>query len=642
MALSPESTEPTEPTVRSEPAKAAEPAAPAGTGGNPFAPRPLPAVQRLSRAVLVAAAGLVTVTLLAVAFLATPRPLPHAAPLSRPPATGDPGFLQRPPGNLPAARPELTEQEFLRRLLARGPQAGGGAGGAGGAGARPWGAAGGPGANGAGGGTGAEGAYGAGGYGASDPFAGPDGAGLAGGRQASGSAPLNLNPPPAPPRDLRREAFLRALNAPLTQAVPAAPGRSGAAGPAWPPLPSPEALGLEDPGLGGGAGLGGDAGAGAETPGPEEAASEGAGAAPPLAAHGGYVPGRSPLAAPPLAPVRPGGAGGPLYAKGGPGGAAAAGSQGWATPSGAAAAGTQGWAAPNGAAAAGTQGWATPTGAAAAGAPGWAAAAPAAAGGSGFGVDGRRAEGAGAGAGSRGGAAGPAGVEGGAGGGAFAAFRAGEGLSSRVPEKNLILPAGTVVPALLLTAVNSDLPGPLMAQVSRDVYDLAQRRVVLARGARLLGRYENQVAVGQRRLLVAWTRLQLLDGTLVELPGLPGADRGGAAGLPARVENHLLRVFGDAVLLSLLSVGADLSQPPSRSLVVTPSAGSVAGAAVGQQLADAGTQLLRRDLSIQPTLRLPAGTPLTVFVNGDLAIPGGGAGAGGAEGGGWPAPGGRP
>jgi type IV secretory pathway VirB10-like protein len=172
-----------------------------------------------------------------------------------------------------------------------------------------------------------------------------------------------------------------------------------------------------------------------------------------------------------------------------------------------------------------------------------------------------------------------------------------------------------------------------MAQVSRDVYDLAQRTVVLARGTRLLGRYDNQVAVGQRRLLVAWTRMQLLDGRLIELAGLPGADPGGAAGLPARVQNHLLRVFGDAVLLSLLSVGADLSQPPSRNLVVTPSAGSVAAAAVGQQLSDAGTQLLRRDLSIQPTLRLPAGTPLTVFVNADLAVaaPAGGAAAGAAR-----------
>jgi type IV secretory pathway VirB10-like protein len=564
--------------------EATEQTGPAGKPGNPpapFAPRPLPAVQRLSRAVLVVAAGLVTLTLLAVAFLATPRPLPHAQSLSRPPATGDPGFLQRPPGSLPAPRPELTEQEFLRRILERGPQ---GAGGTGGAGGRPWGAGGGPGADGT---YGANGAYGA------DPFAGPDGAGLAAGRQPGGAAPLNLNPPPPPPRDLRHEAFLRALSAPLTQAVPAAPGRSGASAPAWPPLPSPEALGFED------AGLGGDgSSSGAEQLPPEEPATEGARASPPPQGRGSYAPARATLAAPPLAPVRPGGAGGPFYAK-----AAAAG--------------------------------------AAAGTPGWAAAGTVAAGGSSFSADGRRGAGSGAGAGTRAGAAVPSMLDAGAAGEVFAASGAGDDLTSRAQEKKPVLPAGTVVPALLLTEVNSDLPGPLMAQVSRDVYDLRQRGVVLARGARLLGRYENQVAVGQRRLLVAWTRLQLLDGTLIELPGLPGADSGGAAGLPARVQNHLLRVFGDAVLLSLLSVGADLSQPPSRSLVVTPSAGSVAGAAVGQQLSEAGTQLLRRDLSIQPTLRLPAGTPLTVFVNADLPLPASTAGAAGAPAA-MPPPGERP
>jgi type IV secretory pathway VirB10-like protein len=205
-------------------------------------------------------------------------------------------------------------------------------------------------------------------------------------------------------------------------------------------------------------------------------------------------------------------------------------------------------------------------------------------------------------------------------GAAAAPFVAGPWQRGAVLPRAPVLPAGTVIAALLLTAVNSDLPGPLMAQVSRDVYDLHQRAVILPRGTRLLGRYENRVAVGQRRLLVAWTRLQLLDGTLLELPGLPGNDGGGGAGIPARAENHLLRVFGDAVLLSLLSAGAELAQPPPRSLVSAPSAGSVASAAVGQQLSDVGLQLLRRDLSIQPTLRLPAGTPLTVFVNADLPL----------------------
>jgi type IV secretion system protein TrbI len=184
-----------------------------------------------------------------------------------------------------------------------------------------------------------------------------------------------------------------------------------------------------------------------------------------------------------------------------------------------------------------------------------------------------------------------------------------------------VVAAGTVIPALLLTEVNSDVPGPLLAQVSRDVYDASGAVVAIPRGTRLLGSYQNQVAVGQSRLVVAWTRLQAPDGATVELPGLPGTDPGGAAGITARVESHVLRLFGDALLLSLLAAGADLSQPAQRELTLAPTAGSVASAAVGQQLADVGTQLLRRDVSIQPTLRLPAGTALAIFVNGDLPVP---------------------
>src|SRR5262245_57630279 len=81
---------------------------------------------------------------------------------------------------------------------------------------------------------------------------------------------------------------------------------------------------------------------------------------------------------------------------------------------------------------------------------------------------------------------------------------------------------GTVLPAILLPAVSSDLPGTLVAQLSRDVYDsLDQARLLLPRGSRLLGRYENQIALGQNRLLVAWDRILFPDGTSLSLPGLP-------------------------------------------------------------------------------------------------------------------------
>jgi len=185
------------------------------------------------------------------------------------------------------------------------------------------------------------------------------------------------------------------------------------------------------------------------------------------------------------------------------------------------------------------------------------------------------------------------------------------------------VPAGTVIPALLLTDVNSDLPGNLLAQVSRDVYDFRQEVALLPAGTRLLGRYDNQVALGQSRLVVAWTRVLLPDGSGFELPGLPGlpgVDAGGAAGLGGRVNRHVLRTFGDALLLSLLAAGAQLSQPQASGFGAAPSAGNVAAAALGQELSAAGLELVHRDVAIQPTLRLPAATPFLVFVNGDLDL----------------------
>jgi type IV secretory pathway VirB10-like protein len=188
------------------------------------------------------------------------------------------------------------------------------------------------------------------------------------------------------------------------------------------------------------------------------------------------------------------------------------------------------------------------------------------------------------------------------------------------PPSASTVPAGTLIPALLLTEINSDLPGQLIAQVSRNVYDGRQATVVIPQGARLLGRYDNQIAVGQRRLLVAWTRVIFPDGSSYDLPGLPGTSPSGAAGVGARVQNHLLQLFGDAILLSLFSAGAQLSQPQQTGFGTVPTTGSVAAAALGQELSNVGLQLLRRDISIQPTLRLPAATPFAVFVNADLDL----------------------
>jgi len=183
------------------------------------------------------------------------------------------------------------------------------------------------------------------------------------------------------------------------------------------------------------------------------------------------------------------------------------------------------------------------------------------------------------------------------------------------------LRAGTLIPALLITGITSDLPGDIVGQVSRDVYDSRSQRILLIpRGSRLIGTYDNQIAAGQGRLLVAWTRLILPDGRSMQLPGLPLADREGNSGAKGKVDNHWRRVFGNALLLSALSAGLQLSQPSQATVLATPSAGQVAAGAVGQELSTVAMEIIKRGMSAAPTITIPAGQAFNVMLNGDIAF----------------------
>lgn len=185
------------------------------------------------------------------------------------------------------------------------------------------------------------------------------------------------------------------------------------------------------------------------------------------------------------------------------------------------------------------------------------------------------------------------------------------------------LRAGTVIPGLLLTGINSDLPGDLLAQVSRDVYDSRTQRVLLIpKGARLIGTYDNQVVAGEGRLLVAWTRLILTDGRSVRLPGLALKDLEGQTGATDQVDTHWQRVFGKALLLSAISAGVQLSQPQQASVLAPPSAGQVATGALGQELSNVALEVLRRGMDVAPTITIRQGRPFNVFLNGDLVFDG--------------------
>ena len=191
------------------------------------------------------------------------------------------------------------------------------------------------------------------------------------------------------------------------------------------------------------------------------------------------------------------------------------------------------------------------------------------------------------------------------------------------PRSSFELKTGTVIPGVLLSELNSDLPGEIVAQVAHNVYDTASgNHLLIPQGTKLFGHYDSRVAFGQGRLLVSWQRLIFPDASTLELDGMGGYDRGGNAGFTGRVNNHYGRLFGFALLTSAISAGYQISQPDRDSTLTPLSEQQVAAAAVGQQMAQLGTEIARRNMRVQPTITVAKGYRLHVMVNKDIVFPG--------------------
>jgi type IV secretory pathway VirB10-like protein len=179
--------------------------------------------------------------------------------------------------------------------------------------------------------------------------------------------------------------------------------------------------------------------------------------------------------------------------------------------------------------------------------------------------------------------------------------------------------AGTLISAALITGINSDLPGQVIASVTEPVYDTATgRHLLIPQGTRMMGRYDSQVTFGQRRVLLVWTRLILPDTSSIALDKLPGVDPAGYAGLEDGVDWHWDRILAGAALSTLLGVGAELAAPQTSSNG-TDVAGAVRSSAQ-DTVNQVGQELTKRNLSIQPTLTARPGFPVRVLVGKDLIL----------------------
>jgi len=196
--------------------------------------------------------------------------------------------------------------------------------------------------------------------------------------------------------------------------------------------------------------------------------------------------------------------------------------------------------------------------------------------------------------------------------------------STRVqPLSDYEIKAGWEIPAVLEQELNSDLPGELKALVTANVYDTATGRYLLIpQGARLVGTYDSNVAYGQNGLQVVWHRVIYPDSSSVDLGGMTGQDARGSSGFRGDVDNHYKRLIGFAALTSLFSAGFQLSQPNRSNILQNPSAGEIAAGAVGQEISQLGSQITRRNLNIQPTIKIPVGYKFNVRVNRDILFEG--------------------
>ncbi|WP_428561439.1 MAG: TrbI/VirB10 family protein [Solidesulfovibrio sp. DCME] len=196
---------------------------------------------------------------------------------------------------------------------------------------------------------------------------------------------------------------------------------------------------------------------------------------------------------------------------------------------------------------------------------------------------------------------------------------------TRTPGQPFEVKTGTVIPGVMITGINSDLPGSIIAQVSQNVFDTATGRyLIIPQGAKLFGVYDSRVIYGQSRVLVAWNRIIFPDGSAITLGAMPGADMSGYAGFNDEVNNHYLRVFGSAVLMSLISgsnaFAMDSLNVKGNTSSGVPSMQDEMASALASQLGQTTTKLLEKNLNIKPTLEIRPGYQFNIIVTKDMVM----------------------
>ena len=197
--------------------------------------------------------------------------------------------------------------------------------------------------------------------------------------------------------------------------------------------------------------------------------------------------------------------------------------------------------------------------------------------------------------------------------------------SVEAPPVMHIIRTGSVIPATLVGGINSDLPGQIIGQVSQNVYDTPTgKHLLIPQGSRLIGEYSSQVQYGQSRVFVVWQRLVFPDSKALDLGEMPGSSGAGYAGFHDRVNNHYIRIFGSAIMMSAILAGVELTQN-DQGYTQGGNQQRMSDAlseALGNQLGGVMAEMLQKNMNIAPTLEIRPGYRFNVMLVKDLVFNG--------------------
>lgn len=199
------------------------------------------------------------------------------------------------------------------------------------------------------------------------------------------------------------------------------------------------------------------------------------------------------------------------------------------------------------------------------------------------------------------------------------------GNSLENPVNEFIVRAGFVIPATLVSGINSDLPGQVIAQVSQAVYDTATgEHLLIPQGSRLIGQYQSGVMYGQERVMISWQRIIYPDNRTIDIGSMPGSDTSGYSGFADKVNNHWGKLISSAFLMSGITASISIATDDSGNNNDNNSTSNTVNQnmkdALAEQMGSVIAKVIERNLNVSPTIEVRPGYNFNVMVTKDLTF----------------------